>query len=145
MRGNRGFLASGASLNLSLLGDEPAFAGPSLRRKFPFPAQGGDRFGDWVVGPQFEPNCLHHSVSANRVFPALRRIGRFCGDFRPLISQILVSLGVHASRRRSKNSVPGGQPGLRGAQLFRVESERLKLPAPLSRWIAEALDADAAR
>src|SRR5258705_2649963 len=26
-----------------------------------------------------------------------------------------------------------------------VESERLKLPAPLSRWIAEALDADAAR
>ena len=29
--------------------------------------------------------------------------------------------------------------------LFRVESERLKLPAPLSRWIAEALDADAAR
>jgi hypothetical protein len=45
----------------------------------------------------------------------------------------------------SKNSVPGGQPGLRGARLFRVESERLKLPAPLSRWIAEALDANAAR
>jgi len=29
-------------------------------------------------------------------------------------------------------------------QLFRVESERLKLPAPFSRWIAEALDADTA-
>jgi hypothetical protein len=56
VRGNRGFLASGASLNLSLLGDEPAFAGLSLRRKFPFPAHGGDRFDDWVVGPQFEPN-----------------------------------------------------------------------------------------
>jgi hypothetical protein len=53
VRGNRGFLASGASLNLSLLGDEPAFAGLSLRRKFPFPAQAGDRFDDWVVGPQF--------------------------------------------------------------------------------------------
>jgi hypothetical protein len=56
VRGNRGFLASGASLDLSLLGDEPAFAGLSLPRKFPFPAQCGDRFDDWVVGPQFEPN-----------------------------------------------------------------------------------------
>ena len=56
VRENRGFLASGASLNLSLLGDEPAFAGLSLRRKFPFPAHGGDRFDDWVMGPQFEPN-----------------------------------------------------------------------------------------
>jgi hypothetical protein len=56
MRGNRGFLASGLSLYLSLLGDELAFAGLSLRRKIPFPAHGGDRFDDWVVGPQFEPN-----------------------------------------------------------------------------------------
>ena len=29
-------------------------------------------------------------------------------------------------------------------QLFRIESERLKLPAPFSRLIAEPLDADAA-
>ena len=29
-------------------------------------------------------------------------------------------------------------------QLFRIESERLKLPAPFSRRIAEPLDADAA-
>ena len=29
-------------------------------------------------------------------------------------------------------------------QLFRIESERLKLSAPFSRWIAEPLDADAA-
>jgi hypothetical protein len=60
VRENRGSLTSGASLNLSLLGDEPAFAGLSLRKKFPFPAQGGDRFDDWVAGHQFEPNCLHH-------------------------------------------------------------------------------------
>ena len=29
-------------------------------------------------------------------------------------------------------------------RLFRIESERLKLPAPFSRWITEPLDADAA-
>jgi len=29
-------------------------------------------------------------------------------------------------------------------QLFPIKSERLKLPAPLSRWIAQSLDADAA-
>src|SRR5258705_10627596 len=51
------------------------------------------------VGDRFVSDCAHHHpVSANRVFPALRRIARFCGDFRPLISQILVSVGVHASR-----------------------------------------------
>jgi hypothetical protein len=55
VRGNRGFLASGASLNLSLPGDEPAVARLSLRRKFPFPAQGGDRFDDWVA-PFLPPN-----------------------------------------------------------------------------------------
>jgi hypothetical protein len=54
-RGNRGFLASGASLNVSLLGDEPAFAGLSLRGKFPFPAHGGDWFDGWLVGLEFEP------------------------------------------------------------------------------------------
>ena len=31
-----------------------------------------------------------------------------------------------------------------GAQLFRIESERLKLPAPFSRRIAKPLNADAA-
>ena len=55
-RGNRGFLASGASLNVSLLGDEPAFAGLSLRGKFPFPAHGGDWFDGWLVGLEFEPH-----------------------------------------------------------------------------------------
>ena len=55
VRENRGFRASRASLNLSLLADQPAFAGLFLRRKFPIPAQCGDRFDDWVVGLQFEP------------------------------------------------------------------------------------------
>jgi hypothetical protein len=55
MRENRGFLASGASLDLSLLGDEPAFAGLSLRGKIPFPAQGetGSMTGCWV--PRLSP------------------------------------------------------------------------------------------
>src|SRR6266404_4923072 len=45
---------------------------------------------------RFAYDCAHHHpVSANRVFPALRRIARFCGDFRPLISRIFVSVGVH--------------------------------------------------
>ena len=39
VRGNRGFLASGASLIWSLLAVGPAFAGLSPRRKSPFPAQ----------------------------------------------------------------------------------------------------------
>jgi hypothetical protein len=37
VRGNRGFLASGESLNSSPLAAGPAFAGLSLLRKFPFP------------------------------------------------------------------------------------------------------------
>src|SRR5216683_5509839 len=56
---------------------------------------GGDRFDDWVVGRQFVPDCLHHLVSANRTFPIRRRIGRFCGDFRPLTCGTLVSVGAH--------------------------------------------------
>src|ERR1700694_5751313 len=66
------------------------------RRKFPFPAQWGDGFDDWVVGLQFVPECLHHPVSANRTFPIRRQIGRFCGDFRLLNSWILVSVGARA-------------------------------------------------
>src|SRR5258706_6495244 len=56
-----------------------------------------DRFDDWWVGLQFLRDKLHHPGSANRTFPARRRIGRFCGDFRPLSSRILVSAGVRAS------------------------------------------------
>ena len=41
---------------VSLLGDEPAFVGLSLRGKFPFPAHGGDWFDGWLVGLEFEPN-----------------------------------------------------------------------------------------
>jgi hypothetical protein len=96
LRGNGGFLASHTSLKPSLLGDEPAFAGLSLRRKFPFPARGGDRFDDWVVGHQFEPNYLHHPVFVNRRFPTRRQTGRFCGDFRPLNFRLLVSASVGA-------------------------------------------------
>ena len=55
-----------------------------------------DRFDDWVVGRQFVPDCLHHPVSANRAFPIRRQIGRFCGDFRPLNSRVLVCVSVRA-------------------------------------------------
>jgi hypothetical protein len=56
------FRTPGASLWRSLLGNKPDFARPSLHRKFPFPARGGDRFDDWVVGRQFVPDYLHHPV-----------------------------------------------------------------------------------
>jgi hypothetical protein len=50
---------------------------------------------------QFAHDCAHHHpVLANRVFPAQRQIGRFWGDFRPLISRIFVSVSAHPFRRR---------------------------------------------
>ncbi len=162
-----------ASLDWSLLGDKAAFARPSLHRKFPFPARCGDRFDDWVVGRQFVPECLHHPVSANRTFAIRLQTGRFWGDFRPLNSRILVSAGGRAFWRRFLapglciQKFRSRRPGLSAKsdrtcthnsdfwadviwdlgpalQLFRIESERLKLSAPFSRRIAEPLDADAA-
>ena len=48
-------------------------------------------------GDRFVSDCAHHHpVSANRTFPMRRQIGRFCGDFRPLPSPILVSMSVRA-------------------------------------------------
>jgi hypothetical protein len=108
--------SSHTALRSSLLGDESAFAGLSLRRKFPVPALDGDRFDDWVVGHQFEPNYLHHPVSANRTFPVGRQTGRFCGDFPATQFPDFVSVGDHPVWWRfwrpvsaSKNSVPGDQ------------------------------------
>src|ERR1035437_2181145 len=51
-------------------------------------------------GHRFDPCRAHHPVSANRTFPIRRQIGRFCGDFRPLISRIFVSVGAHPLWRR---------------------------------------------
>ena len=62
LRGNGSILAPHTSLNLSLPGDEPALAGLSPRRKFPFPARREDRFDDWVVGRQFVPDHHHHRI-----------------------------------------------------------------------------------
>src|SRR5258705_7926036 len=124
-------------------------------------------------GDRFVSDCAHHHpVLANHAFPTRRQIGRFCADFRVLNSWIFVSVGVRAfvddfwrPVSASKNSVPGGRacarsPGAVAAafrvctalirdlgpalQLLQIEPERLKLPAPLSRRIAELLDADAA-
>ncbi len=105
----------------------------------------------------------------------LHQIGRFCADFGPVVSGILVSASVGivwwrflAPVSASRNSVPGGrtrarnptalaaviprfaprQSGTfarRAANLFRIESEHLKLAAPYSRRVAEPLDADANR
>ena len=82
-----------------------------------------DRFDDWVVGLQFVPDYLHHPVSANRTFPIRGQIGPFCGDFRPLISRIFVSVSAHPFWWRylgpvsaSKNSVPGGRTSGRHLQ-----------------------------
>jgi hypothetical protein len=41
-------------------------APPSLHRKFPFPAWRGDWFDDWVLGRQFEPDHLHHPLCVPR-------------------------------------------------------------------------------
>src|SRR4029077_4698495 len=88
--------------------------------------------------------------------PGFWSLGAFahfgCGFWRPVSA--------------SKNSVPGCRPCPQGPdricgrnsdfwatmfrdfgpalELFRIESERLKLPAPFGRRIAEPLDADAA-
>jgi hypothetical protein len=61
VRGNRGFFASGESLNSSPLAAGPAFAGLSPLRKFPFPAW-AETGSIWVMGHQFEPYCLHHPL-----------------------------------------------------------------------------------
>ena len=129
----------------------------------------GSRFGDWfddcVRSMQFGPDRLHHPISANRTFPIRRRIGRFCGDFRPLNSRIWSLWAVGAFWRRSLapclriQKFRSRRAGLstkfdricarnsdfwaaviRGLgpalQLFRIESERLKLSAPFNRLIA---------
>src|ERR1700730_16870918 len=89
------------------------------------------------------------------------------GDFRPLISRIFVSVSAHpfccrywGPCLRIQKFVPGGRVRARNPaalvaviprfalwsarQLFRIESERLKLSAPFGRRITEPLDADAA-
>src|SRR5258705_6531864 len=58
-----------------------------------------------------------------------------CGRSR-VSGTILGALSPHP-----KIPFPAGSLGCAAPQLFRVESERLKLPAPLNRWIAEALHA----
>jgi hypothetical protein len=68
-RQNGGFSYSLRVSGLVFAGDKSAFARPSLHRKFPFPAWGGDRFDDWLVGLQFEPDHLHHPAFSNRTFP----------------------------------------------------------------------------
>jgi hypothetical protein len=104
-------------VSVSVSGERKAgFCTPVSASKIFVPRSGGDRFDDWVVGPQLEPYCLHHPVSANRTFPAGRQTGRFCGDFRPLISPILslrallrLSGGFWRPVSASKNSVPDGR------------------------------------
>src|SRR6266404_8106005 len=143
---------------------------PVFREKFPVkrPLSGN------YSGDRFVSDCAHHHpVSTNRTFPARRQIGRFCGHSRRLKSRILVSVGVRAfwwrllapclciqkfrSRRpwlsaevrtRLKPYSGFGAAVIRdlgpGLILFRIESERVKLPNPFGRRIAEPLEADAA-
>src|SRR5260370_1076299 len=57
---------------------------------------------DWTLnsaGPRFEPWCAPPSLRKPRVSSTTPNRA-FLRDFRPLIFQILVSVGVHASRRR---------------------------------------------
>src|SRR5258705_12226915 len=73
---------------------------------------------DWTLNqrvPGSSPGA-HHPVSANRVFPALRRIGRLCGIFGHsffrfwslwAFTRLGDDFGCPVSA--SENSVPGGQ------------------------------------
>jgi hypothetical protein len=107
------------------------------------------------------------------MFPVRRRIGRFRGDFRLVISQILVSVGIRASqwrflgpRLRIQKFRSRGRTCARSPtaveshsefcaalirdlgpalQLLRIKTERLELPAPFGGSIAKPLDPDAAR
>ena len=88
-------------VSLSVPGDRKArFCPPVSASKISVPGAGGDRFEDRVVGLQFEPYCLHHPALANRRCRRQRQIGRFRGDFWPLISWILVSASTRAFGRR---------------------------------------------
>jgi hypothetical protein len=69
-------------------------------------------------------------------------VARFCGDFRPLISRIFVSVSAHpfwwrflAAVSASKNSVPGGPAqGAGSCSAFRIlVRSRSRAPASLAR------------
>jgi hypothetical protein len=125
-------------------------------------------------GPRFEPWCAHHPVfakpqigcpTANRLFLRGFPATHFSNFDLCRRSRILVMI-FGASSLHPK--IPFRAAGFwdaewprtcernsgfwatvirdqgRALQLFRIEAERLKLPAPFSRRIAEPLDADAA-
>jgi hypothetical protein len=57
------------------------FCTPVSASKISVPRSSGDRFDDWVVGPQFEPYCLHHAVLELRLssaFSVTEQNGDFC-------------------------------------------------------------------
>jgi hypothetical protein len=132
---------------VSSIGRGPPFA--QVRAVCPSPPQLLHLLGDRFFGGSDSAIIISNSDSALR----------------------MVSAGAHAFYWRfwrpvsaSKNSVPGGQVlrtksyrtrvlslgppqfGILGrrCKLFRIESERLKLSAPFSGWIAEPLDTDGA-
>src|ERR1700722_2622522 len=107
------FRISGQSLAASLWREKAVFGRPSPHRKFPFPALAETRFDDCVVGPQFEPYCLHHLVFRARTSLALIAFnalewGLFayqaslwtslCGEKRPFLAARL-RIGNFRSRR----------------------------------------------
>jgi hypothetical protein len=103
-----------ASLDWSLLGDKSAFACPSLHRKFPFPALGGERFDDWLGG---SPVCARlppppsHRDRTPFSFFALMLPER--GLFESRRVSVSVSerrnAGFYAPVSASKNSVPDSE------------------------------------
>src|SRR5258708_7655790 len=137
-------------------------------RVFPciFPCYRDLAFGDWFVS-----DCTHHHpVLANRAFPTQRQIGRFCADFRPLISRIWVSpsVGVAWWRflapclriQKFRSPAAGLEREVRphcarklafcaavvrdlwvAPQLFRIEAERLKGLCGRSRILVRIFDA----
>ena len=76
---------------------------------------------------------------------SLPTFAHFSGGFGALSPHLKIPFpAVGLEREGRPRFAPGIRNPGRALQLFRIESERLKLPAPFGRRIAEPLDADAA-
>ncbi len=143
---------------------------PVSALKISVPRSSGDRFDDWLVGPQFEPYCLHHSSFASLTVPASLRISaqkwelsRFASvsktvsatcsaDFYGSVPALRISVPGGRDSGANPTAIPGRTRGFRGAcregrrgpRSFRVETEGFELPAPFRRRIAKPFHADAA-
>jgi hypothetical protein len=80
-------------VSVSVSGERKAgFCTPVSASKISVPRSGGDRFDDWVVGPQFEPYCLHHPVLGFGPPQVIRQFVRGNRDFLASALSLDISL-----------------------------------------------------